>query len=369
MELETSSNQTGEKEALLSLPLPKAWWGRVIYALYITVMPALAFWGTDVLKPEWQSGEFSDYLALLLTPEASLVFLFLLAYSIICYLLLLIAPTRFSQVFFIRFGIYTGVLLAFQYSILAGLFLIKDSSVSLFALSLLWIFPVIYWMVYRWAAARWTARNINKVLLGLVPVLLLIGILIAQMDALLIALAIPTIAAPFWSLLLSFRAALWLFKNYDSQPTFVRSLGIATWFVSYVAAWRFDILKMYELYAALPKEPPDCYIATAAAHGHPRFVQAWTAQRADGKTMQVNRQLQRLKCAELALMTVHPRLHGLLRHIYDVVGKYLASKIHNPFLADTAYLLLKPWEWSARLVLKTIVPEMDTISNQMYIDH
>ncbi len=368
MELETSLIQTGEKEALLSLPFPKAWWWRVIYALYITVIPALAFWGTNVLKPEWQSGEFSDYLALLLTPEASLVFLFLLAYSVICYLLLLVAPARFSQSFLIRFGIYTGVLLAFQYSILAGLFLVKDSSVSLLILSLLWIFPIVYWMVYRWAAARWTARNVNKVLLVLVPVILLIGFLIAQRDASLIALIIPTVAAPFWSLLISLRAAIWLFKNYDSQPTFLRSLGIASWLVTYVAAWRFDILKMYELYAALPKEPPDCYIATAASHGHPQFVQAWTVQRVDGKSRPVNRQLQRLKCAELALMAVHPRLHKFFRRIYNVIGKYLARRIHNPFLADAAYLLLKPWEWFARLVLKAIVPEVDSISKKMYTD-
>jgi hypothetical protein len=323
-----------------------------------------------VLKPEWQSGKFSDYLALLLTPEASLVFLFLLAYSIICYLLLLIAPARFSHLFFIRFGIYTGVLLAFQYSILAGLFLVKDSSVNLFVLSLLWIFPVVYWIVYRWAVGRWTARKVNKFLFMLVlaALLLIVILTLVERSALLGVLMVVTITAPFWSFLIALRAALWLFKNYETRLTLPRGLGLTAWLAAYAAAWRFDILKMYELYAALPKEPPNCYIATAAARGHPRFVQSWTVQRADGKSMQVNRQLQWLKCAELALMAVQPRLHSLLRRVYDVIGKRLARSIQIPLLADTAYLLLKPWEWFAGLVLKTIVPEIDSISKKMYIN-
>lgn len=84
--------------------------------------------------------------------------------------------------------------------------------------------------------------------------------------------------------------------------------------------------------------------------------------------MQVNEQLQRLKCAELALMAVQPSLHRWIRKIYDVAGRRLARRIQNPFLADAAYLLLKPWEWSAGLVLKIIVPEIDSLAKKMYID-
>jgi hypothetical protein len=124
---------------------------------------------------------------------------------------------------------------------------------------------------------------------------------------------------------------------------------------------------MYELYAALPAQPPpDCYIATAAARGHPRFVHSQVVIFTEGKSMRVNRQLQILKCAELALLAVNPRLHKLLRQIYDVVGKALARKIQNPFLADMAYLLCKPWEWCAVLVLKRITPDFELIARSMY---
>jgi hypothetical protein len=48
--------------------------------------------------------------------------------------------------------------------------------------------------------------------------------------------------------------------------------------------------------------------------------------------------------------------------MYDMVGKPLAYKIQNPFLADIAYLSLKPAEWLATCVLKIVVPEMQITS-------
>jgi hypothetical protein len=84
--------------------------------------------------------------------------------------------------------------------------------------------------------------------------------------------------------------------------------------------------------------------------------------------MQVNGQLQRLKCAELALMAVSPRVHEVLRRMYDVVGKALARRIKNPFLADVAFLLLKPAEWFAIFILKNIVPEIEAVSRRIYVE-
>jgi hypothetical protein len=363
MELEASSDQTIVPQPSIFLPFPKTRWGRVLYGLFVTVLPAFSFWATDLIKPEWQNGELRSYVILLLFPEASLLFFPLLAYSIVCYLFLLLRPDHFARSWIVRFGIYTGVLLALQYSVLM-IFLLDG---PVYILILIWIFPTVFLAFYRRAVARWAARSVNRVLFILVPVILFIAALLTKGSVPLILLMILMIGAPFWSFLISLRAAVWLFKNYETRFTPPRGFGLTVWLAGYAAAWRFDILKMYELYAALPTEPP-CYIATAAAHGHPYVVGSWTVQRVDGKSMQVNRQLQRLKCAELALMAVQPRLHRLLRQIYDVIGKRLARSIQNPLLADTAYLLLKPWEWFAGLVLKTIVPEIDSISKKVYIN-
>ncbi len=150
MNLEPVSEQSEIKESPTPLPFPIMWWGRVLYSLFVTVLPAFSFWATELLKPEWQTGKLQDYLILLLFPEASLLFLPLLAYSIICYLLLLLTPTRFSGSFIVRAGIYTGVLLALHYSIVV---LIYSFDSSIFLIVLIWVFPFIFSLLCRLAVA------------------------------------------------------------------------------------------------------------------------------------------------------------------------------------------------------------------------
>lgn len=364
MTMETVPDPMDAKVSPVSLPFPTTWWGRVFYALFITLLPIFSFWATDLLKPEWQNGQLGSYIILLLFPEASLLFFPLLIYSVICYLLLMLRPTHFARAFVIRAGVYTGVLLALHYSIVVLVYAFDSYA---YIVALIWIFPLVFSPLYRWAASKWTAASVNTVLFILVSGALLIVTLLTRGNTLVLVFVALIMAAPFWSFLIALRAAVWLYKNYEATFTLSHGLGLTAWFGVYAAAWRYDILKMYELYAALPPQPPpDCYIATAAAHGHPRFVRVWAVQRADGKPMQVNRQLQLLKCAEFALMAIYPRWHKRLRRVYDLIGKFLARKIQNPFLADMAYLCLKPLEWLAGIILKLIIPEIDLISSKIY---
>jgi hypothetical protein len=292
-----------------------------------------------------------------------LLFFPLLAYSTICYLLLLFRQVRFAQSFIVRAGVYTGTLLALQYSIVILIYALGSFA---YVILLTWIFPFVCSFLYRRAVARWTAPRVNKVLLILGLGVILISALVTRAGVPFFILVGLTMAAPFWCFLLAVRASIWLIKTCETRITSPRGLGLAAWASAYLVAWRYDLLKMYELYAALPPEPPpDCYIATAAARGHPEFVHSWIIRR-NGKPIYVNVQLQRLKCAELAMMAVNPRLHKLLRKMYDVNGKFLALRIQNPLMADVAYLLLKPWEWLARLILRFVLPEIDSISGAMY---
>ncbi|MBK6795035.1 MAG: hypothetical protein IPG80_21380 [Anaerolineales bacterium] len=87
---------------------------------------------------------------------------------------------------------------------------------------------------------------------------------------------------------------------------------------------------------------------------------------ANGKSMQVNRQLQRLKALEIALMGVSAPSHRMMRRLYDVLGKRLARYIQNPILADIAYLILLPVEWISFFVLKSIIPEIQTLTERLY---
>lgn len=364
MSLGPVSEQADSEGTSLSLPFPTVWWGRVAYAVFVTAMPVFSFWAVQLLRPEWQTGELRSYITLLLFPEASLLFFPLFAYSIICYLLLLLAAARYSEAFVIRFGVYTGILLALHYSIVV---LVYSFSSFAYLVVLTWIFPFVFLLIYRRAVARWTALKVNKVLFILIPGALLVSTALTRGGALFFVLVALLMAAPFWSLLLAIQASIWLIKNHETKFTLPRGLGLTAWVAAYIAAWRFDILKMYELYAALPPTPPtDCYIATAAARGHRQFVHSWTVPCLDGRSIQVNVQLQRLKCAELAMLAINPRLHGFLRGIYNRAGKVLARCIQKPLFADVAYMLLKPWEWMAESLLKIIVPELDSISRKMY---
>jgi hypothetical protein len=321
----------------------------------------------SALKPEWQSGELDAYISLLLQPGASLYFLFLLAYSIICYILLLLNPDRFGSIFAIRFGIYSGVILALQYSVILFLYL-NDNQYS-FTIFLLWLFPLYYPKIDQWAVRKWGRSRARLGFLALVTIAFVVVAVInrEQFFPVILVLVGLVMAAPFWSLLMAGQSALWLLRNRETRFSLQHGFGGAAWLAAYAIAWRYDILRMYELYAQLPTAPPNCYIATAAACGHPQFVGSRTVQRADGAAVQVNRQLQVLKCAELALMVVNPRVHQLLRRIYDVAGKRLAYVIQTPLRADAAYLLLKPWEWLAIAVLKVIIPEVESISKKIYV--
>ncbi len=86
----------------------------------------------------------------------------------------------------------------------------------------------------------------------------------------------------------------------------------------------------------------------------------------DGQIVRINAQLRYLKCAELTLMIVSPRVHKMLRNIYDVLGKFLAQGIRSPFIADFAYLVLKPIEWEAKIVMKVLFPNLAEVANKIY---
>ncbi|MCC6299324.1 MAG: hypothetical protein IT314_08500 [Anaerolineales bacterium] len=358
-----STNNPEINEPTTSTDFPVRGWWKIFYAAFLIVVPSFSFFAVEALKPEWQSGDWDAYITLLLQAEASILFLILLAYSILCYLLLLLNANRFAGVFVVRLGIYTGVLLALQYTILLGAYLFRTPTSVVYLL--VWFFPLYFPKFYRKVLAKWVARYIRPWMIAILLIAYAVIAYFIKEDASipLFLVFLGVIASgPFWSFLIAVQASIWLLQYHETGISLLNGLGVIAWLAAYVAAWKYDILKMYEMYAALPLVPPDCYIATAAAHGHPNFVGSKTIRLASGQSMQVNRQLQVFKCAELALMAVAPNAHKILRKVYDSIGKPLAWTIQHPLLADAAYLLLKPFEWAAGSILKRLVPEISSIS-------
>jgi hypothetical protein len=139
------------------------------------------------------------------------------------------------------------------------------------------------------------------------------------------------------------------------------------WLAVYTASLAAAVERTMAEYAKLPtRDPTDCYVATAAARGHPWFVKSVPVAMRTGGTMLVNDQLKTLKCAEVALEAVAPRVHRAVRGVYDLIGPVLARMLVHPVLADATYLGLKPFEWLARVVTRCIVPDIDELARKVY---
>jgi len=353
-------------------PVPRSVGGRVLYALVTTVLPAACFLLADALKPEWQSGRLADYAALLLGPSVTLFFAPFLAYAVVCLILLLIAPRRFARLFVVRLGIYGGFFLALQYAVLLGIVFSEGKPVLpiLGGIALCALPPAAAWLynlagrklgavVVRWAVL--VAAGLGAVLIGAAsalshgaPITLLLVLLLA--------------GAPFWCLDIAAIVSYRLLTGYELQGWRAawRIGGAAAWLAAFGAAWRFAMARMWEEYAALPLYPLECYVATAAANGHPGFVRSWPVVDSAGRPFRVNRQLLRLKCAELALRAAWPAGHRRLRRAYDAVGPRLARRLRRPLLADAAYLFLKPAEWGSWAVLRALWPEAAEMAGRLY---
>lgn len=133
-----------------------------------------------------------------------------------------------------------------------------------------------------------------------------------------------------------------------------------------VAGWQLSLMLSLEKYNTLPQTPPDCYIATAATKGHATFVGSRSYTLPNKKTISVNRQLQMGKLFELYLQARYPLFHKRFRKIYDLVGPELVPLLKNPFMADCAWLLLKPFEWIARVILFCNLKDYTELEKKVY---
>lgn len=365
----------------LPLPAPHSWRGRFLYVLVCVLLPVGCFLASPWLRPEWQNGQFNAYVTLLLDPQAALGFFPFLIYADVCLLIWLAAPERFAPRFWVRFGIYTGVLLALQYAILVALSFewlgwcaeafffglvylhqwlktkFKQRGAQFFGLLLL--LAGLAWTGFSfWRGLAWEALSVTDLLRSL-------GNALSSLP--LLSLGISLLLTPCFCLLVFGSTALKLLKTSETHllRPLPRSLGWLAWLAGLTSAWRWSILKMFEIYASLPPQPPDCYIATAAARGHQSFVRSQVVTLAN-RPLWVNPQLQTLKCAELALLALAPELHRPLRRFYDLAGKALARRLTNPWLADLAYLTLKPFEWLAKGILCWLAPDWQKEARKIY---
>jgi hypothetical protein len=333
---------------------------RSLFLFTGVILPAICFSLGFPEQPDWQSGEASAFAELYLSHKGSMPFYPLLLYNMASMSLLVSNPQRFVAKVWVRFGVYSGVAVAIGFW---GLFFTALNSggpgsmaaqfMSEVFFSLLGIvvpWAVIYGLNYAVKIYNW----VNWIIYVLV-VICLLGFLYLCFWAL--------YCSTPWAVA-SYATMSFLIIRYRNEKGFQFSLaqllGFVTWFGGYCAAWRFAYLLVIEEYSKLPTvEPERCYICTAAAHGHRRWVGSEEFLAADGRIFRVNDQLRRFKAFELFLIAISPRLHKSCRWIYDLAGPALARTIVHPLAADIAYAALKPLEWLCGAVLFFAVRDGD----------
>jgi hypothetical protein len=143
----------------------------------------------------------------------------------------------------------------------------------------------------------------------------------------------------------SARALEWL-----GRATERRSLGKAL--LGSSPFWIGSVLWSRSIYASLPREPPQCFVVTAAGRGHPALVGPFVEVTHRGGKRLANRQLATLWRFEALWQARAPASHARFRRVYDRVGPVLARRIDTSLRADAVYLALRPVEFVAGLLLK-----------------
>ncbi|MEZ6116994.1 MAG: DUF6688 family protein [Pirellulaceae bacterium] len=289
---------------------------------------------------------------------AVLVFYPLLLHSMISLTLVLWDRLRFGKFVAVRFGLYTGVILALQFHVIVffpdalrlldSLILVGLAAVGIAVSGFGFVIAtfVLNSALFAKNGSTDSPPSRGTIAARIVLVVILIAMVTGGAESCRRAHAIG-------NLLVHGHLFLHICIGLVRKPQQAVWLGVVLGhgFLgrSVLAALRNSIQLAILEYQKLPTEPPPtCYVCTAAANGHRRFVGRF----ADSSvSFPVNRQLQRIKCGEFAVRAISPTVHRKLRLIYDRIGPPAARLLRHPLAADAAYLSLKPIEFAVLLVL------------------
>jgi hypothetical protein len=329
-----------------ALPPPKP--VGIVKLLVGVVLPFVCLALSYPMRPDWQSGATRDYAQLMLSHAGLLPLYPFLLYSMTSLVLLFARPARFRGNPWVRFGIFSGTLLATEYWLLFQFAFDAGEFWTLSFCSLLSGFlPLVIW---RFASLYLPRKFFPWIIVGAILVLLVV----------MVAFSVPILlvgclwCSTPWALACYLHTSVHLIYGNKDRLRFGLSqlFGLSTWFAGHCGAWRLSYLLMLEEYSRLPKNPPNnCFICTAVTNGHPRIVHGEGYHASDGTICRVNDQLRVLKAFELLLLGVSPKSHFACRWIYNRFGPRFAAMIVHPLLADAGYFLLKPVEWLAVVCL------------------
>jgi hypothetical protein len=364
--IETADASAGETASIWTRPLTRKM--KALLAYVGILVPIGSFLLASQGMPDaagWQTGRLNQKISFVLTAEAGFVLypFMLIAMGCLTYYLIYdnTRPTRTAG----RLVLFGGVLLTLFYTITLWLVLCRSVGTWLMLVvcqlglsAIVLGVPVV--------SRRIPLRIPSSVKIGLL-VLLLLGFLAASLIdprgtlglTFGITVGFPIVASlvcgPVWAFLAYGFVSLRMAHDPRVRP----STNAVDWIagtanlIAMIAAIPLSIRLSWMHYSTLPTQPPpgNCYVVTAAARGHRRFVGAWVETH-QGETIVLNQQLQRLQMFEFGLADRWPGGHRVLRRAYNRLGPTMAACLRNPWLADVAYLSLKPIEWCAAIAMR-----------------
>ena len=306
----------------------------------------------------WQSGHWDVYSGLLLSKPTFFYFAPLIIYSMVCLGIWCVKPVRYKHLS-IRWGIYTGALLAGLFTIIlmfcTGAFGPVFGMMAIAVQMLVvWFAPWIFGNVFRFTILNLlVATTVVAVLTTLVlshenitdffayPFAFLF--LIVGGASTMAAITFSRVSRAVW-----FQSENYVMNDQADKITPRSKLNILAilliWLSGFFVSWKLAIESMLEEYSMLPETPPDCFISNAAAHGHPN----WVGSQIGRSGRLCNLQMARFKFVEFVLAAASPFLHHRFRNIYNFFGPTFARICRkNIWFADIAFIILKPIEWFA----------------------
>ena len=294
------------------------------------VLPLICFAISYPDRPDWQSGQPTAYAQLLLAHKESAPLYPFLLYCMTSMVLLFANPARFRENAWVRFGIFSGVLVAAEYWVLFQV---------AFGISMIWqvlgsaLAAFLPWGTWQFSGLLFRERRVW--ILGGASVFLLAFAAVFPP-----VIIIPLWCSTPWALAAYVATSFRLIRGSETRFRFslAQLLGFVSWFAAHCSAWRLSYVLMLQEYSRLPITPPErCFVCSAVAGGHRRVVRGEEYFAPSGTAYRVNDQLRVLKAFELLLTSISPRGHLACRWIYDRLGPRLAAMLLHPLFADAAY--------------------------------
>jgi hypothetical protein len=215
--------------------------------------------------PDYQRGEWLDYLTLVPSVMASWPFAPLLFAATCALAVFLVAPHRVAQSWLLRWALYSGAILATQYTLIQAIAFTDPSAplsvgtfiaicgaaiATLLALGALWIVPRV--------------PDIKPIVWLLCAIVLPLATVVGWRFALpliLLTAMLGALVAPAVTLAVYLRVSfiVWKLAKHEPPTQGRKALTVPlVWLATYGAAWAVALICAVDLYNSLPKTPPDC---------------------------------------------------------------------------------------------------------------